>query len=136
MCKWVCWTDQLDRPAKHTSWTDQFFLFEALASSHIQTLTFQFVHCRSFRVGQRPCLWKVFFQRSLLYHSSSQKVSMICVYLFKDIFVFSDQIKHTKKVFCQVFSYINFLILFPCQPIVKLIKVLRMQKWEIFMNKL
>ena len=53
------WTDQLDRPARRTSWqtswTDQFFLFEALASSHIWKLTFQFVHCRSFRVRQRPC---------------------------------------------------------------------------------
>ena len=34
---------------------DQFSLFEALASSHIQRLTFQFVHCRSFWVRRRPC---------------------------------------------------------------------------------
>ena len=50
------WTYQLDVPAGQTSWTVQFFLFEALASSHIRRLTFQFVHCRSFRVRQRPCL--------------------------------------------------------------------------------
>ena len=31
-------------------------MFEALASLHIQRLTFQFVHCRSFRVRRRPCL--------------------------------------------------------------------------------
>ena len=28
--------DQLDVPALQTSWKDQFFLFEALASSHIR----------------------------------------------------------------------------------------------------
>ena len=50
------WTDQLDRPARQISWTDQFSLFEALASSHIiRRLTFQFVHCHSFRVWRRPC---------------------------------------------------------------------------------
>ena len=49
------WTYQLDRPAGRTSWMDQFFLFEALASSHIQRFFFQFVHCRSFRVRRRPC---------------------------------------------------------------------------------
>ena len=46
------WTDQLDRPAGQTSWTDQFYLFEALASLHIRRFSFQFVHCRSFRVRQ------------------------------------------------------------------------------------
>ena len=35
--------------------TDQFSIFEALASSHIRRLTFQFVHCCSFRVQRRPC---------------------------------------------------------------------------------
>ena len=56
------WTDQLDGPVGWTSWTDQFFLFEALASLHIKRLSFQFVHCRSFRVRRRPCfLPKVFF---------------------------------------------------------------------------
>ena len=50
------WTDQLDGPAGRTSWIDQFSLFEALASLHIQRLTFQFVRCRSFRVRPRPCL--------------------------------------------------------------------------------
>merc|ERR1711954_636312 len=50
------WTDQLDGPAGQTSWKDQFFLFEALASLHIRRFSFQFVHCRSFRVRQRPCL--------------------------------------------------------------------------------
>ena len=62
------WTDQLDRPAKQTSrtdqldgqagqtrWMDQFFLFEALASSNIRIFSFQFIHCCSFRVWQRPC---------------------------------------------------------------------------------
>ena len=53
------WTDQLDGPAGRTSWTDQLdrpvFLFEALASSHIRRFSFQFVHCRSFRVRRRPC---------------------------------------------------------------------------------
>ena len=48
------YTDQLDgpayTPAGRNSWTNQFSLFEALASSHILRLTFQFVHCRSFRV--------------------------------------------------------------------------------------
>ena len=54
--------DQLDRPDGQTSWRDQFFLFEVLASSHIWRLTFQFVHCRSFRVQQRPCfiyVWEI-----------------------------------------------------------------------------
>ena len=55
------WTDQLDRPAEWTSWTDQlddqFFLFEALASSHIRRLMFQFVHCHSFRVRWRSCFF-------------------------------------------------------------------------------
>ena len=53
------WTDQLDRPAEWTSWTDQlydqFFLFEALASSHIRRFFFKIVHCRSFWVRRRPC---------------------------------------------------------------------------------
>ena len=35
----------VNRSASQTSWTDQFFLFEALASSHIRRWTFQFVHC-------------------------------------------------------------------------------------------
>ena len=64
------WTDQLNRPAKQTSWTDkpdgpglqtswmdQLFLFEALASLHLQRFFFKFVHCRSFRVRQRPCFF-------------------------------------------------------------------------------
>ena len=38
-----------------TSWTDKFFMFEALASLHIQRPTFQFVHYHSFRVRRRPC---------------------------------------------------------------------------------
>ena len=50
------WTDQLDGSAGRISWTDQFSLLEALASLHIRRLTFQFVHCRSFRVRGRPCL--------------------------------------------------------------------------------
>ena len=54
---WISWTDQLNRSARQTSWTDQFFLFEALASSHIQRFSFQFVHCRSFRVRRRPCFF-------------------------------------------------------------------------------
>ena len=41
--------------ARQTSWTDQFFIFKALAISHIWRLTFQFVHCRSFWVRQKPC---------------------------------------------------------------------------------
>ena len=45
-------TDQLDGPARQTSWMDHFFL----ASLHIQRLTSQFVHCRSFRVLRSPCL--------------------------------------------------------------------------------
>ena len=52
---WTSWTDQMDGPAGWTSLTDQLFLFEALASSHIRRLTFQFVHCCSFRVRLRPC---------------------------------------------------------------------------------
>ena len=36
--------------------TDQFFLFEALASSHIRRFSFQVVHCRSYLVRRRPCL--------------------------------------------------------------------------------
>ena len=48
-------TCMLDRLVERTSWTDQFFNLEALASSHFQRLTFQFVCCRSFRVRQRPC---------------------------------------------------------------------------------
>ena len=42
--------------AGRISWTDQFSLLKALASSHIQTLTFQFVHCCSFQVWRKPCL--------------------------------------------------------------------------------
>ena len=55
--KRISWTDQLDGPAGRISWTGQFSLLEALASSHIQRLTFQFVHCRSFRVRRRPCFF-------------------------------------------------------------------------------
>ena len=68
------WTDKLDRPARQTSWTDQLdrsagrtrltnqldrpvHLYEALASSHIIRISFQFVHCRIFRVRRRPCLF-------------------------------------------------------------------------------
>ena len=53
------WTDQLDRSARQISWMDQFFLFEALASSHIRRFSFQFVHCCSFRVRRRPCFCAV-----------------------------------------------------------------------------
>ena len=52
---WVSWTDQLHRSASQTSWTDQFSIFEILASLHIRRLIFQFVRCCSFRVLQRPC---------------------------------------------------------------------------------
>ena len=65
MCKMQCvkngsanqtiWMDQLGGPVGWTSWIDQFFLFEALASSHIRRFSSQFVHCRSFRVRRRPC---------------------------------------------------------------------------------
>ena len=41
--------------ARQTTWTDHFLIFEALSSSYIQRLTFQFVYCRSFRVLWRPC---------------------------------------------------------------------------------
>ena len=57
----ISWTDQLDGTAGRTSWTDQFSLFEALASLHIRRLTFQFIHCRSFRVWRRPCFSVVYF---------------------------------------------------------------------------
>ena len=33
-------------------------------SSHIRRLTFQFVHCRSFRVRRRPCLFSPIFTSS------------------------------------------------------------------------
>ena len=49
-------TDQLYGQAERTSWKDQFSIFEALASSLIQRLTFQFVHCDS-PVRRRPCLY-------------------------------------------------------------------------------
>ena len=49
------WMDWLDGQAGSNSWTDQFCLFEALVSLHIQRLIFQFVHCRSFQVWRRPC---------------------------------------------------------------------------------
>ena len=35
--------DQLDGSARQTSWTDQFFIFEALASSHIRPSSLYFV---------------------------------------------------------------------------------------------
>ena len=57
----ICWTDQLDRSAGRISWTDQFSLFEAMASLHIRRLTFQFVHCRSFRVRRRPCYLDIIY---------------------------------------------------------------------------
>ena len=66
---WTSWTDswmdQLDGPAGWISWMDQFSSFEASASSLIQRLTFQFVHCHSFRVRRRPC-----FLSHILYPSS------------------------------------------------------------------
>ena len=52
---WPRWTDQLDGPAGQSSWVDQFSIFEAMASSLIQRLAFQFLHCRSFQVRRRPC---------------------------------------------------------------------------------
>ena len=48
--------DQLNGSASQTSWMDQFYLCEALASLHIRRLTFQFEHCRSFQVQRGPCL--------------------------------------------------------------------------------
>ena len=65
------WTDQLDGSAGRTSWTDQFFLLEALASSHIRRFSFQFVHCRSFRVRRRPCY---FVNRCILLIIFQEKV--------------------------------------------------------------
>ena len=71
------WTDQLDGPAGRTSWTDQLdrpvLLFEALASSHIRRFSFQFVHCRSFRVRRRPCFIKSAKLLVVLKHPSFSK---------------------------------------------------------------
>ena len=66
-------TDQLDGPALQTSWMDQFFLCEALASPHIRRFFFKFVHCRSFQVWRRPCL----------VHESES----LCVFLCKMIII-------------------------------------------------
>ena len=49
--------DQLDGPAGQTSWMDQFSILETLTSLNIQSLTFQFVHCCSFRVWRRSCFF-------------------------------------------------------------------------------
>ena len=76
MCKMNCvngsasqtnWTDQLDRPAGQTSWADQFFLFEAFGSLHIRRFSFQFVHCRSFRVRRRPCFLIYYLEEYIFY---------------------------------------------------------------------
>ena len=63
------WMDQLDRPAGQISLRDQFSLLEALASSHIRRLTFQFVHCRSFRVRRRTCLCHMEYSMRPLFHA-------------------------------------------------------------------
>ena len=47
--------DHLNGSARQTNWMEKFSIFEALAISHIQRLTFQLVHCHSFQVQQRPC---------------------------------------------------------------------------------
>ena len=73
------WKDKLDVPAGQTRWTDQFSLLEALASSHIQRLTFQFVHCRSFRVQRRP-----FFYWTTTEVKEKSKSLMACFLLKKN----------------------------------------------------
>ena len=69
MCKMQCvngsaslasWMNQLDRPAGQTSWTDQLDgsvrCILSLGQFAYSKISFQFVHCRSFRVRRRPCL--------------------------------------------------------------------------------
>ena len=67
--------DQLNRSASQISWTDQFSIFEALASLYIRRLIFQFVRCCNFWVLQRPCstetedLYENLYQRTYSWFS-------------------------------------------------------------------
>ena len=66
----TCNLQHIDGPVGQTLWTDQFSILEALASSHIQRLILQFVHCCSFRVQRRPCsVWKSIVAEFKLYGS-------------------------------------------------------------------
>ena len=86
---------------------DQFIIFEALASSHIRRLAFQFLHCPIFQIRQRPCWgWctcTIFFilfspfvpcillKKTYWYHGSNTKICLktnhsdryICKNVFK-----------------------------------------------------
>ena len=73
----LCKSDQVDRPVGRTSWTDQFFLFEALARSHFWRLTFQFVHCHSFPVRRRPRLASLIWGGDLFF-----SISVLMIVLF------------------------------------------------------
>ena len=88
------WTDLLNRPAEWTSWTDildrpagrtSFFLFEALATLHIQRISFQFVYCCSFRPRRRPCLFQNPFLHGSKWHW--QKPLLVHQDLVKNIYI-------------------------------------------------
>ena len=85
---WTSWTDQLDVPAGQTSSTDQLDRPVLFIWSLGQFLSFQFVHCRSFRVRRRPCfflIWKAFLPKIFSLKVSvppywSKKLSVYWVY--------------------------------------------------------
>ena len=91
--RWITQTDQLNWSVRQTRWTDQFSMLEALDRSHIGRLTFQFVHCCSFRVRPWPCLgnqsqeWNT---KYLVKTSNTHQVSrtkLPLVYVFPPLFL-------------------------------------------------
>ena len=89
----------MDGPAGQTM--DQFSLLEALGSLHFWRLTFQFVHCRSFRVRQRPyfncdkqlkklrchfvCLLACMFVCHLIFSCHEQLKKWQCLFAFLSV---------------------------------------------------
>ena len=77
----MCLMDQLygsDKwSASQTSWKDQFSLFKSLDSLHIRRWTFQFVHCCSVRIRQRPCFLNTLYKNTQLDIQVPKKINEI-----------------------------------------------------------
>ena len=77
----ISWMNQLDGPAGRTSKTD----LEAIACSHIQRLTFQCVHCRSFCIGQSSCLLLYTTLDIASFNITSLKIDLVEINLQKSL---------------------------------------------------
>ena len=74
---------QLDGPAGLTSWTDQFSIFETLASSHIRRVTSQFVGCRSFRVRGKPCFFFLVWRSYKIWFEPWWQCYCVCPFVWR-----------------------------------------------------